>query len=712
VVPVMGRNFTAEDNQPGAGKVAVISDQLWKREFGGDPNIIGRKLTMNGKPATVVGVMQPGFTFPNTEQIWSPLFNEFPPKLRTDPNAQGNQPNVLALLRRDVSIDQAQLESTSFARHFAKAYPDSNKQFTEGQVQPLLQTLTPNGVRGQLGFMLGFCIALLLIACVNVMNMQFARAALRGKELAVRSSLGATRMRLVRQMLTESLLVAAIGAVLGVALSCWAVDFLNATYHNLENSPIPAFVTFDIDGRVLGFTLGATLLAAVASGLVPALMSSRASATEVLKESGRGNTGRTVHLITRGLVVCQILLACVLLIAALLQLRAIRNQQSIDYGYDTSALMSARMGLMDGDYPTAAARQQFYDRLLRQLRADSEFEAATLTSRFRMVFSGNVPVEIEGRKYQQPGDRPNTNLELVSPGFFGVTGQRLVEGRDFQDDDGDPKLPVAIVNASFAAKHFGRESPLGRRFRLAFNNAQNFTEWRTIIGVVSDVRMLGPFNNPGVDAAGFYVPLYANLFATVGTPEAKQSTAPQFATVVVRPRGGQPAIGLIPALRREVKAVDANLPLYFVNTPKANQEVFTAQGHVQAALFTVFGGIALILASVGLYGVMSFSVSQRRQEFGIRMALGADTRNILTMVLRQGAWQILIGLAAGVGVARLLVAIIGVATIQGNLFNISPLDPATYVSVCALLAVVSFIATLIPARRATRVDPMIALRSE
>ena len=710
VAPVIGRDFKPGDNQSGAGKVAIISHKIWQREFNGDPNIVGRTFTMNGKPATVIGVMQPGFAFPNNDEIWSPLYNEFPPKPRNDATAQGNQPAVLGLLKRDVSVDQASLEFTMFAQRFAKAYPDTNKQFATGQVQPLLRAFTGNFVRVLLFTMLGFCVGLLLIACVNVMNMQFARATLRSKELAVRSSLGATRTRLIRQMLTESLLVASLGAVAGVGISYWAVDYLDQTFHNIENA-VPSYVTFNIDAPVLAFTVGATLLAAVASGLIPAWMSSRASASDVLKESGRGNTGRAVHLITRGLVVFQILVTCILLIGSMLQLRTIRNQQTVDYGYDTGGVMSARMGLMDGNYPTAQARQLFYDRLLRTLRADPEIEAAALTNRFRMVFSGNSPIEIEGKKYPQNSDRPNTNFEQVSPGFFGVTQQHLIEGRDFQDDDTDAKLPVAVINASFARKHFGAESPLGRRFRLALNSGQQFGEWRTIIGVVSDVRMLGPFNNPGVDSAGYYVPLLTALFAPAGSPAVKQLAAPQFATVAIRPHGGQRGEAVLAALRNDAHQADADLPLYFVNTPKANQDVFTAPGRITAMMFTLFGGVAIVLASIGLYGVMSFSVNQRAQEFGIRMALGADTTRILRMVLRQGVWQIGLGLGLGLGLC-LLIATVGGAAIQNALFNVSPRDPATYAAVAVLLALVSFVAILVPARRAARVDPMTALRTE
>jgi hypothetical protein len=373
--------------------------------------------------------------------------------------------------------------------------------------------------------MLGFCVGVLLISCVNVMNMQFARATLRAKELAVRSSLGATRVRIVRQMLTESLLVAGIGAVAGIALAYASIDWLSAAVRNLENPP-PSWITFDVDAPVLAFTVLATVAAAVFSGLLPALISSRANAVDVLRDGGRGNTSHSVSLISRGLVVFQIVVTCVLLVGSLLQVRSITNQQHIDYGYDTAGLISARMGLMDGDYPSPEARKIFYERLLREFERESQFEAVALTNRFRMVFSGTAPVEIEGRIYRENRDRPTANFEQVTGGFFAVTGQKLLAGRTFTLDDLDARQPVAIVNAAFAEKHFGGESDVGRRFRAFAGNGQQPGPWRTIVGVVSTIRMLGPFNIPGADETGFYVP----FFSTPAGPAPAAPIATQITT--------------------------------------------------------------------------------------------------------------------------------------------------------------------------------------
>ncbi len=425
VSPLLGRDFTAADNKTGAGKVAIIGYGVWQRDFGGAKDIVGKAVRINGKAASIIGVMPQGFAFPANEELWLPLYSEFPVRQRADP-ANVN-PSVIGLIKPGVAIDQANAEIGGFAKRFAAAYPETNKQFNAGLVEPLIKTFTPRPLRGTLLTMLGFCVGVLLIACVNVMNMQFARATLRARELAVRSSLGATRMRLIRQMLTESLLLATIGAGVGVALAYLSINWLSSTLHNLENPP-PSWITFDVDGLVLACTVAATIVAAVASGLVPAWMSSRASVVEVLKGGGRGSTSRGVNLISRGLVVFQIVVTCILLIGSMLQLRSILKQQSIDYGYNTAGILSARMGLMDGDYPSQDARKLFYDRLLRELTADPQFDAVAYTNRFRMVFSGNAPIEIEGKTYKDNRDRPKANFEQITGGFFDVTGQRLLEG--------------------------------------------------------------------------------------------------------------------------------------------------------------------------------------------------------------------------------------------------------------------------------------------
>jgi len=703
VAPVLGRNFLPEEDRPNVDKAVLISDALWHSDFGADPAVIGRAVRVNGRAGTVVGVMPPKFNFPTNEQLWIPLNAEFPVKPRNDPGV--NFTAVVGRLKPGVSIDQAQAEITNLAKQFAVAYPDTNKQFTLGYVRPLIAAFTGAQLSQQLFTMLAFCFGVLLIACVNVMNMQFARATLRGKELAIRSSLGANRIRLIRQMLTESLLIASLGAVVGSVLAYWSTDYLNNLAQNLP-IPIPSWMSFDLDRRSLALIVGATMVSALVSGFIPAWLSSRTNAIDALKESGRGNTGRTVGIITRGMVVFQIFITCILLIGAMLQMQSIIRQQTVNYGYDTGSILAARMGLMEGDYPTPEKRQVFYERLIRELRTEPQFESVALTNRFRMVFSGNTPVEIEGKEYKLDSDRTVAEFENITAGYGSVLGQKLLEGREITDEDSDQKQPVAVVNALFSRKHFGNASAIGRRFRAIQQNGLQPGPWRLIVGVVSDVRMPGPFANQS-DGTGFYVP----FFAAAAGPLTPGSQAQQFGSAIVRPRGGQRPESLAQIVQNIVTKIDPNLPLYFVSTPKVALDSFLAPNRIIAAMFAIFGAVAVLLASVGLYGVMSFSVNQRQQEFGVRMALGADANRILRMVLRQGAWQIGIGLFVGLG-ATLILAIVADAGISAILFQTSPKDPLTYAAVSLLIGGVSFAATLVPARRATKVDPMIALRAE
>jgi predicted permease len=694
VSPIMGRDFTAADNKPGAEKVALLGYEIWQRDFGADPKIVGANVRINGRAATIIGVMPQNFKFPQAEQLWVPLYNEFPIKPREDPSGLGVQ--VIGRLKPGVSFDQVNAEFIGMARRIAKDNPKTNGQFTSASVQPLLNAFVGPQLRQTVYAMLGAVIVVLLIACVNVMNMQFGRAALRAKELAIRGALGATRWRLVRQMLTESFLVAALGAVLGVFMAYWAVSLLVRATNALP-FPLPYWVTFTIDAKVLIFTVGITLVATLVSGFIPAFLSAGANPAEVMKEGGRGNSSRLVNVLTRVLVVGQIALTATLLIAATLQIKSVRNQTSLSYGYDEDGVYSARMGLFEGDYPTSEARQQFFVRVLRSLRTSSGFDGAAMSDRFRMTFANFGQFEVDGKTYMTDRERPRGNSESVSDGYFTTLGLKILEGRDFTIEDSDAKQPVAIVNASFAKKWFGQESPLGKRVR-PFNPAKP-QEWRTIVGVVPDTLMQGPFNQQ-TDSSGFYVPLLA------------ASPSPQFCTIVVKPHPGQRADTLGPVLSQAVAALDPNLPVYFTGTPARLHDEILGVNRITATLFTIFGVAAVVLSAVGLYGVMSFSVSQRTQEFGIRMALGANAARIVRMVMTQGAWQLGIGLFLGVGAAALLLGVVGRAALANFLFKVNTLDPLIYGSVIALLSMVAALSCFVPARRATRVNPMQALRTE
>ena len=698
VSPVLGRDFTAEDNKPGAEKTLILGDEIWRRDFAANPNIIGQSVRVNGKAATIIGVMPPGFKFPFSEELWTPLYNEFPPQPRGDLRLgqSNNAPAVMGRLKSGVTLDQVNAEFIALAKHIAEDNPKTNQNFTSASVMPLLNAFTFIGLRRSVWAMLAAVILVLLIACVNVMNMQFGRAALRAKELAIRGALGATRWRLVRQMLTESLVVAVFGTAAGVLIAYWAVDML-AQAVKAAPFPPPYWWRFAIDGRVLVFTLIITLVATVVSGLVPAFLSARANAAEMMKEGGRGNSGRLVNVITRILVIGQIALTAALLIAATLQIKSIRNQTKLDYGYDENAVYSARMALMEGAYPTQQLRSEFFKRVMRSLRADPQFEHAALSSRFQMTFSGAGQVEVDGQNYLTDRDRPRANYESISDDYFGSLGLKIMEGRDFTIDDVDSKQPVAIVNASFARKYWGNQSAIGHQVRI-FNPGQP-QPWRTIVGVVPDTLMQGPFDQQ-TENAGFYMPLLGSDLIT------------QFCTILVRPRGGLRADTLGPVLSRAVSQLDRDLPIYFPGTPARFHHEILNGNRIIATLFTIFGIVAFILSAVGLYGVMSFSVNQRTQEFGIRMALGADAARIFRMVMQQGAWQLGIGLALGAGGIALLLGVVGAGALKTILFKVNALDPTIYFAVAGMLTLVAAISCFVPARRATRVDPMVALRYE
>ena len=698
VAPVLGRDFSAEDNKAGAEKVTILGDEIWRRDFGADPNIIGQSVRVNGKPATIIGVMPPGFKFPFSDELWTPLYNQYPPVPRGQLliGASNPAPAVLGRLKPGVTLDQANAEMIAIAKHLAEDNAKTNQNFTSASVQPLLNAFTGVQLRQIVWAMLAAVILVLLIACVNVMNMQFGRAALRAKELAIRGALGATRWRLVRQMLTESLVVAVFGAIAGVMLAYWSVDLL-ARAVKAAPFPPPYWWQFTIDARVLGFTLIITLVATLASGLVPAFLSSRGNAAEIMKEGGRGNSSRLVNVITRVLVVGQIALTAALLIAATLQIKSIRNQMKLDYGYDENALYAARMALMEGAYPNDDARREFFKKAVRSLRSNPEFESAAMTDRFRMTFAASGQYEVDGQNYLTDRDRPRCNFESVSDGYFATLGLKVLEGRDFTIDDVDSKQPVAIVNASFARKYWGNQSAIGHQVRI-FNPGQP-APWRTIVGVAPDMLMQGPFDQQ-TETAGFYTPLLG------ATPAA------QFCTIVVRPRAGQRAETIGPALSRAVSELDSNLPTYFPGTPAAFHKEVLSGNRLIATLFTIFGIVAFVLSAVGLYGVMSFSVNQRTQEFGIRMALGADAKRIFRMVMTQGAWQLMIGLLLGAGGIALLFGVVAAGALKNILFKVNALDPTIYFAVAALLTAVAAASCFIPARRATRVDPMVALRYE
>jgi predicted permease len=563
---------------------------------------------------------------------------------------------------------------------------------TAVRLTPLLRGLVGD-MQGTLLGMLIAAIAVFTIACVNVANLQFVRAASRMRELAVRGALGASRARLLRQVLTEGMLLVLAGSVAGIALAEMTTGYFRAAMTHLPFGGVPGWVTLDLDLTVLAFTISAAALAILGSSLAPARFASRVDAIEILKTGAHGQSSRFVARIGRALVVLQIGLGCTLLVASLLQVKSIVKHAGMNLGFDPESIVAGRMDLETG-YPSVEARRAFYRRFLRELRLNPEFAQVALTSR-SLVIMGGLPsrVQREGGDVEITTPGEPTLLEYVSDGYFAALGLRPRAGREFETGEWERSPTSALVNENFARKHFPHGNALGARIRVT-SNFGGGSEWRTIVGIVPDTCMQGPFD-PKADGAGVFLPL--------------DELALPYPTAMVRGRSGTPS--LEERFRRAVAPLDLDLTLYGLSTSKERLRVINGQARAIAGLFMVFGLVAALLAAVGLYGVASFAVTSRTREFGIRMALGASAPKIFLRVLREGMGQFLLGSLSGVALA-LALAQLGRAQVARLLYEVSPFDPLVYGLVVALLAAVTAIACWWPARRATKIDPMVALRSE
>ncbi|MFT3828539.1 MAG: ADOP family duplicated permease [Opitutaceae bacterium] len=698
VAPALGRDFTPDDDRPGGSPVVILSHAMWQEDFGGATAILGRTLRLNGRLATVVGVMPRGFIFPWAEKLWTPMHVEFPARPRHE--RQLAVVSLIGRLKEGVAIATASAEVRALAADLAAQHPE-NRDYGLGRIRPLLETFAPTQLSETLRLLLAFAAGVLLVACVNVALMQLARSTARGRDYALRAALGASRLRLLRQLLAENLLLAALGAVPGILLAQWGVAYIDGAIRQFSNS-MPAWMRFSVDGPVLAVVVAAVIFATLLSGILPAAIVLRRDLATTLGASGRGVAGTRGAWLSRGLVSAQIALTAILLVGATLQLRSIVRRARVDHGYDTAGVYSARIGLMAADYPTDAARVAFHERLLRTLRNTPEIAAAGFSDRYRMAVVDDSPVEVA----EAPGSHAKVFFERVTDGYFATLGQHLMEGRDFSADDSDVAQPVAIVNASFARRHFPGRSALGRSFRPLNANPAIVEPWRVIVGIVSDVRMLSPFESR-LDNSGYYVPFTA---AVPGDGQPHRAGL-KFATIVLRPRAGASPESLEPVLRRVVGTIDPDMPIYYTGTPRSQLDGFLSQTRLTTGISTIVGALAICLAAAGLYGVTAYTVNRRQREFGIRFALGASRRQVLEPVLRQAACSVGIGLALGLPLAYAATAAAG-AFLGDYLHGVNALDPTVYLSVAALLAAVAFVASCIPARRATRVDPMIVLRAE
>lgn len=681
VAPALGRSFTPAEAELGSTLVAIVSHRFWQRSLKADPNLTDKQLKIGTRSLSVIGVMPPGFDFPTETDVW--LSKE---QLYQDTNARSSHNFIgIARLKPNVTLPQAQTEMTALARRIVEADPE-DKAHNDVGVIALKDQLTGT-VQSALWVLFAAVGLVLLIACANVANLLLARAIGRQKEIAIRAALGAGRLQIVRQLLTESLLLALAGAVLGLLLAYGLVQGLLA----LAPATLPRLNEIGIDARTLLFTLGIALLTSLLCGLFPALKLSRPDLNESLKEGGR-HTSSSSGLVRSALVVTEVALTLMLLIGAGLLVKSLWRVLQINPGFSSAGVLTMQVALPSAAYEDASRKINFYRQLFERLKAQPGLEAAGMIN--NLPLSGidiNGQFGIAGRPREQYG---YASYRVVSPEYFRALNIPLVKGRYLSEQDRETTEPVAVISQRVAEQFFKDEDPLGKRI-LSVNDAfareefEHPERWPVIVGVVADVKHFGLERRSSAD-------LYFNY--------AQRPRRIGDMTLVVRTQGN-PA-NLATNLRQEVKALDASLPVSF----EVMQQVVdrsTANRRYNVLLLGVFATVALLLAVIGIYGVMSHTVSQSTREIGIRLALGAQTRDVMRLVVGQGlvltAVGIGIGLAGAWGLMRLLNTL---------LFGVSATDPLTFTSVPVLLLVIALAACFIPARRATKVDPMIALRSE
>lgn len=674
--PFRGRLFRESDEAPGAPKVALLSHGLWTRRYLADEQIVGRTIRVNGQPTTVVGIMPEGFAFPTNATIWVPL------TLSLEASRKGEATELLVFgrLASTATLDTANAEFASLSKRQADTYPTTNA-LRSSLVRPFISSFIGPDVTSTMYTMLGAVFGVMLIACANVANLLIARTSVRTREMAIRTAIGATRAHIVKQVLTDTLLLALAGTTLGLVIAQTGIVIFNRAI--IDTDP-PFWIDIRIDGLVLLFTVGLAMIATLAAGLLPALQASRMDVNEILKDESRGSSGAKVGRLSRALVIGEIAVSCGLLVASGLAIQSIINLRTTDFGFPAHEIFTTRMGLFDTTYPDAATKGRFYRDLRERVSAIPGVMGVTLATDLPATGAGGTTFALPGQTYTREEDYPSSARVSISPGFFDTFTRPIVRGRDFTDADTAESPRVVIINESFARKYFANTDPLGRTLTLGRASDSPVV---TIVGIAPDVYLGDILQR---EPEGLYVPL-------------AQEPA-RFVSLAVR--GPADVMALSDQVRQAVAAVDPDLPIYWVRT----LETWVAEDNwhfsVFGGLFSVFGVAALFLATVGLYGVMSFSVSRRTQEIGVRMALGADRGRVLRLVLSQGAWQIGLGLVFGTALALGLSQLLTVM-----FFGVEPFDPLVFGVVITTLVVVAVLACLIPARRAMKVSPLTALRS-
>ena len=677
----IGRTFTAEEGANGPDAV-ILSHRMWQNVFGSDRGLIGKPIKLNDHDYTVVGVMPPSFQFGQTKpDVWLPL--SINPAINYRQRS-GRYLTVVGRLKPGVTVSQAQAQMSTIAKNLEQQYPQFNSRWGVNLV-PLYEQIVGN-VRVPLLLLLGTVLLVLLIACANVANLLLARATVRQKEIAVRTAMGASRWRIMRQLLTESVALSFVGGLAGLLLAMWGVNILVA----LSPGNIPRLQNVGIEPRVLFFTLGVSLLTGIIFGLVPAVENSRSNINETLRDGGRGTTGGRRSRITRGaFVVTETAVALILLICSGLMIKSFIRLQSTKPGIDPDSVLTMRISLPRSQYGTNDRLTGFFSELNRRLEAIPGVQSAGAISFIPFAGTGSATgFTIVGRPEPAAGDQPVTGVSVVEPHFFRTLSIPLIKGRELTENDTGDASRVLLINETLAQKYFPNEDPIGKRLMISWDRSDGSEE---IVGVVGDVHQDG---------------LSTEVKPMIYWPSARTP----YSTMSIAIRATGNPMNFVSAVKEKVHSLDPNLPLADLKPMEDWMSDSIAQPRFNTQLLTIFAVVALILAGVGIYGVMAYSVTQRTQELGIRMALGAQQSEAIKLVISQAMTLAAMGVAIGLIVAFVLAKLL--TSFSSLLFNVKATDPLTYIQMAVTLLAIALLASFFPARRATKVDPMIALRSE
>ena len=684
VQPVSGRGFLLEEDQPGKNRVVVLSYGLWQRRFGGDRGLVGQTITLDGNSYDVVGIMPKGFVFMVEVDLFTPVAFTSEDLAATN---HGNEYLIcVARTKPGVSFGQAGAEMNALADQLRPQFYGPNWGIT---VVPLREQLV-GSFRTALLILLGAVGCVLLIACANVANLLLARASARHKEIAVRTALGASRSRIVRQLLTESVLLAALGGAFGLLLAFVGIRLLVLGVPEDITGFIVGWKDISISTPVLGFTLAVSMLTGIVFGLVPALHASKPDLNESLKEGGRGGTeGRQRNFVRASLVVAEVAIAMVLLVSAGLLIRSFLKLQQVSPGFNPANVLTMQLSLPRSKYAEKPQIASFFEQLVQRVGALPGVQSAAVGNNLPMSNDGwNASFAVENLQVGPDEPSPHGDPHMITPDYFAAMGIPLLRGRYFSDADSKDALAVAIIDQTLAEQYWPDQDPIGKRIAAFFDGPRGQRHWREIVGVVGHVKQYGL---DGKSKVQYYFP-------------HTQSPQPNLYLVV---RTASEQKGMAAAIRGALDSIDKDQPIYKVTTLEQMVSNSTSQKRFSMFLLGIFAAVALLLAAVGIYGVMSYAVTQRTHEVGIRMALGAQQKDVLALVVRQGMLMTLIGVGIG-----LVGAFAATQVMASLLFGVGTHDPLTFAGISVLLTAVALIASFIPARRATKVDPMIALRYE